>query len=295
MMVYDNDSLYTTPIDNAASRSPLKSVSPRDFIVSQISKLAVLTCKSNVSQEYIQRAIPINSYFFLMYSEMVNEIRVQRQQIGFIIARHQSQDEFYIDVICTKSNGKELMNYFLMYADSVGARSISLSSLPSVLAYYPKFGFKFRKSCNSPVLATLPVSITTLLNHLKSTSTPLPETTKNTDKYEQYLDFMIKLHRKGLAKKKKGPCGYGRIPKSTFLAANCAENGFEMRRCKNNLGEDHIDDSDNSDDSYNSDYSNNSDNEVEDTSHKLQTAGGRRRTSKYIRNKSKKTRKRRHS
>ena len=67
--------------------------------------------------------------------------------VSFILGKHDATD-VYIDVICAqKEAGRILLQHFM---DRMAGTSIRLSALNTVLAYYPRFGFRYRKTCQSP-------------------------------------------------------------------------------------------------------------------------------------------------
>jgi hypothetical protein len=117
-----------------------------------------------------------------------------RVPVGFILARPDDEG-IYLDVICAAANGSELLKYFIQYASLMGFSAITLTSLPNVLAFYPKYGFEFRTSCKTPPLLTLPDEIKGRDKKVK----PFPKTWEEAVDDEDYANFMVRLQRRGLA------------------------------------------------------------------------------------------------
>lgn len=235
---------YTTPISNVEAE--IKENSTKSDLQRMILEINGRACQGNVSEEYIKKYAIKNTILMVMFNdrEVEEQARASRSAasatvkrktkvpLGFICARPEDDDGrkgMYIDVICAVSNGTNMLNYFIAYAKKEGAAFVGLSSLPSVLSYYPKYGFEFRKTCAGDAIAKLPDSIPTLLRSLPKDR--FPKTSRNTYELDPYVDFMIELHDKDLGVKKSGKCAKAKITKDEMKEDDCGEDGFSMKRC----------------------------------------------------------------
>lgn len=236
VLVYDQEQpprtrLYSTPLD-APTEGTLHGIkAPKVFIKSIIMDLKRAACMQNVGDGYVTDAITDNTHIFILFA---SDEKDEGDPYGFILARRDSEG-FYIDVICAEKYGAQLLEYFIKFTTAVGARGISLNALPNVLSYYPKFGFKFRKSCDNKVLLTLPPEIPTLLKELKLSGQPLPQTAENVYKYPEYTDFLLNLQEKGFGAKQSKYCKKPWVTVDTILEHNCDADGYSMLRCADNL------------------------------------------------------------
>ena len=232
--------VYRSPLDDSSNRvpTPLTKGDLRGYI--QLVRSAA--CQDNVSDRYVLESVQRNTIILVMFEARneVVETRTTRRgptveesvevivPIGFIIARNDANG-VYLDVICAIHNTSKLLNYFIEYCDG---KTITLSSLPSVLAYYPKFKFAFRQSCREPPLAELPESIRTR----NASKKPFPKHSENAYDDDDFSDFMVDLVEKGLAVKKDGDCGKKKLSKQDLKTGDCGSDGFTMMRCGNYLG-----------------------------------------------------------
>jgi hypothetical protein len=253
MLIYDSEQragsrVYTTPIDNPANIRRYKDQT-KDTLRAIIMPLRSSACKGNVREGYISDAIGKNDFVLAMYKgvKLVEPaMRITRRAtkapepievpnaVGFVLARRDPEGSanFYIDVICSSEAGTLLLQYFHAFARARGATSITLSSLPSVLAYYTKYGYQFRKSCDpSDGVIQLPESITTYLRQLRETGQKPPVTTTNVYEIAPYMDFMEELHAHGFGVKKEGDCGKEHITKDEIKSKDCGSDGYTMIKC----------------------------------------------------------------
>jgi hypothetical protein len=145
--------------------------------------------------------------------------------LGFILARQDEGRGWYIDVICSTRNTADLLKYFVQYCEGM---PISLSAIPTVLAYYPKYDFKFRTSCDEPELVKLPES-------LKKRTKPFPKRTEDAYNDEDFVNLMLQLVEHGLAVKKDSNCDKRKLTVEELKAGGCGEEGFTMMLCPNNM------------------------------------------------------------
>lgn len=88
---------------------------------------------------------------------------IKGKPISFILGHTNYQDdnnkyskEAYLDVICACSgSGRYLLQYFIDFAKTNRYKAVSLKAIPTVLTYYPKFGFQHRHSCKKGEKATI--------------------------------------------------------------------------------------------------------------------------------------------
>jgi hypothetical protein len=224
--------VFITPITDWRQQTPTGK--QKQDMAYSINAIRLLACHDNVREGYVAEAITRNTLILLLvettitYSARGSPLQVE-EPLGFILARPDAEG-LYIDVICAKRNGSDLLKYFMKYADDHN-ETITLSSLPSVLSYYPKFKFKFRKSCDQGAVNTLPNVIATRNKLVK----PFPVTTENAYADKNYSDFMIRLHQRGLSQSKSSQCNKMIISKKEMIDNDCGSEGYKMMRCKNDL------------------------------------------------------------
>ena len=224
--------VYTTPITDLKAK--VKTEKTKQDLAFMINGMRQTACHGNVSETYVTESISLNTIVMVLYEQKITvsgrgSPLIVEEPLGFILARPEDEG-FYIDIICSKRNGGELLNYFIRFADGFG-ENVVLSSLPSVLSYYPKFKFKFRQSCKNPVLNTLPNSIAKRDKLVK----PFPTTTEEAYEDKDYSDFMIRLHQRGLSQATEPPCNKKIISKGQMIAGDCGGDGYRMIRCRNDL------------------------------------------------------------
>jgi hypothetical protein len=197
-----------TPISNPSLRTSTpytKSTLATDIT----NTLRYTACGATVAPIFVSQALTYNTIVLVMYGmeskdvDVLGKLRSQsvttithqvRVPVGFILARPDDEG-IYLDVICAAANGSELLKYFIHYASLMGFSAITLTSLPNVLAFYPKYGFEFRTSCKTPPLLTLPDEIKGRDKKVK----PFPKTWEEAVDDEDYANFMVRLQRRGLA------------------------------------------------------------------------------------------------
>ncbi len=186
-------------------------------------------CKGSVNQRYIHDfSLQVNNILIILY-----EIKEDKTTIphGFVVARDEEDETtsnhgIYIDVICSYPGyGGKLLQYVIDYADINNYYYVGLSSLPTVLTFYPKYGFEFRKTCTGPANTTLPESITTMKKEYYPKS--VPKAYKN----KAFMDFMLELHDKDLTVYNAEPCNKKPLSASKFKKHRCASDGFSMKKC----------------------------------------------------------------
>ena len=135
--------------------------------------------------------------------------------------------EAYIDILCAcPGSGKFLLNYFITSAENNDTyTAVSLSAIPTVLTYYPTFGFSHRHTCTDEEAEILP-------------SKELIELAK-TGKYKyisdvyndpKFLKYLIELRDNGYGKT-DGDCAKVDITSEEMDEAKCGDDGYIMRKC----------------------------------------------------------------
>jgi len=252
MIVYNQPSAgargaaHSTPITDAGAKSPRPEIKKAD-IQRMVNDIRYVACQGNVSDSYIREYALVKNTVIMVMCEVQRQsitiaasrrtpVRIEEREvetpIGFICARPDDEDPsgMYIDVICSMKKGNQLLEYFSQFAKLAGARFVGLSSLPSVLAYYPRFGFEFRKSCETPAIPLNP-TIPILLRDRKAAGLPMPRTSYNTYDLEPYADFMLQLHEAGLSVRKEKSCAKAKINKDELKADDCGQDGYSMKKC----------------------------------------------------------------
>jgi hypothetical protein len=212
-------------------------------MMDMIMPMRTYACQSNVSDDYIKTAFGKAQLVCILYNEHTAvEERHKRsgtetvsvryiKPLGFILAYPQySEDpkrEMYIDIICSSAQGSMFLQHFTSYVQATGYKSIGLSSLPSVLAYYPKFGYEFRKDCESPVL----VAPSDEIKQYLAAKNPAPKTSYDAYTVPAYLKFMVDLHNQGLSVKTDKECGKLPMDGETLKTYDCGVDGYTMKRC----------------------------------------------------------------
>lgn len=211
------------------------------FIINSI-KSSVCT---GLTPAYITRQFSANKIFMVLYdraqpshsTDLTPSLRhynIVHKPVGFILGHYKHEDdsslipghsnnlpayEAYIDIICScPGSGKFLLEQFITFAESNNFNAISLSSLPNVLGYYPKFDFLHRHSCNvvHPIIPPPRFS----------------KTYKNSDDTyldDEYYNYMIELKNNKFGRF-TNDCE-GHLTKEQLATADCGSNGYKMRRC----------------------------------------------------------------
>ncbi len=113
-------------------------------------------CKGDIKREYIEYAFGANTHRFFVMKD-VTEPKVY----GILFAKRVGAG-IYLDVVCASGSfGSIFLNYFFDYCQKSGFEFIKLSSLATVLSYYPRLGFQHRKSCASAADLAFPPSLLT--------------------------------------------------------------------------------------------------------------------------------------
>lgn len=192
----------------------------KDTIKERVRPLALGVCQGTVSPGYVMRAITSNSNLIMM--------KKGTKVIGFVIAKPTHDGGYYLDVICSAAaerKGRDLLLYFLRLAEEQGARYVELSSLPSVLSYYPQFGFEHRQRCTTDKdVIRMPDE---LLNWIKRTRPNEEQLLDN----EEFLAFLDVLRAFGYTADKDDFCQSNNVDFNDYMDEQCFGNGYTMRKC----------------------------------------------------------------
>ena len=162
-------------------------------------------------------------------------VSVLGKPVSFILGHNNDKDddgnatkEAYIDIICAcPGSGRYLLDYFINFAESNDYNAVSLSAIPTVLTYYPRFGFSHRHSCNPEESGIVPPAILSDKKYRDEKYKDI-DNIYDDDEYYEYL--------KHLRDKEFGiiteDCSDPRISKQKLKAAKCGNNGYMMRKCK---------------------------------------------------------------
>lgn len=136
-----------------------------EFIKANLKEL----CKGLVTRTYIAKrhmnektgmkensALDRADALLLAYEERKTRNGKRVMVTGFAILNHEPINSVYIDVICAKGYGKQMMEKIEEYARSEGKKFIHLSALPHVINYYRNLGFVHSTTdfCREPHLVT---------------------------------------------------------------------------------------------------------------------------------------------
>lgn len=208
---------------------------------SQLSRLiepsnCAINGKQHVSAAYVKEQINNNDIYFILYYKVPKQLRDRtidiRVPAAFIMAKIiDGGSNFYIDVICSKPrddvynkhSASYLIRHAIKWAQVHNIEQVSLSALPQVLPFYPRFGFAHRKSCAMPPDIEVPESLKQRTNLSQKTLDAMYDD-------DDVMDFLVRLQNAGYGTRYTGRC---RRPasKQKMKDGQCADNGFAMRYC----------------------------------------------------------------
>jgi hypothetical protein len=251
LYIYDetlHDKAYKKQVQLSADKSsyiytdiitPFRYIKKDMFYDDYIKGIRGTACLGNVSESYVRNCISKNNFLMAIGD---GEITVQPSRgpnystiisKGFVIGKIDAgRRDFYIDVICSSGYTDYLLKYVIHIAQEKGCRSVSLSSLPSVLAYYPKSDFKFRTSCAEGERVDGAAFMAHVQALKRRGELEYPTTSDQAYTIKAYVDFMKSLHEVGLNKKTAGVCNNGAaITNQEIVAGHCGEDGYSMVKC----------------------------------------------------------------
>lgn len=188
------------------------------------------TCKNAVRSGYVTDRTRPAPTVVVVYS--VKESTRRGRTIedltphGFLLAFDDEEGQ-YIDIICADHGlGRTLLLSFIQYVQDKDLGSVTLSSLPTVLTYYPKFGFEFRKSCRDPAIK-VPERLQQDINELVAAKA-LPRTRDEAYDNPVYAKLLQFLQTRDLNVKKEGCTKYNA---RSFKSNDCGLDGYTMKKC----------------------------------------------------------------
>lgn len=221
------------------------------FIKANIKEL----CKGLVTRTYIAKdkknsatgvkelsALHMADAIMLAYSEKKTRHGGKRVFVtGFAILNHQPANGVYIDVICAKGYGKQMIEHIEKYAKAEGKAFVHLSALPHVINYYRKLGFVHSESdeCKEHHLVTKQAEKVKSLRFGKKKIKGVVYTDAEMAVKDQKFDKLLKaLVRHGYTKDKtcRGTkLGYMKFGSNVDGTPNyvngCSVDGYIMRKC----------------------------------------------------------------
>jgi hypothetical protein len=104
-------------------------------------------CRDKIGHMYMKHELYKSRMILVAYGKQ----QPLDKPIGFIFAHPIKKNGIYLSIICAIDVGKHLLHAFFLTSEHVFHYDyIELSALPSVLSYYPQFGFAHRPSCKKP-------------------------------------------------------------------------------------------------------------------------------------------------
>ena len=147
---------------------------------------------------------------------------VDKVPLAFILAKHEPSS-LYLAVVCgAQGTGRTIMDKFLAIADAMRL-NVSLSAMPSVLSYYAKFDFAFRKSCDESAEIVDASSIA---------GKKPPMNLGDIAADPHFGPILVELQKRGFNVMKDGQCAKKRLSASAIIQHHCEDDGYTMFRCR---------------------------------------------------------------
>jgi len=237
---------YSTPLGNPGDIRPEPKMTKQD-IANMIKSIGVNACQANVASEYVNEAADNNPILLVAAFPRLNALP---EPAGFVMCapqRHMRKNTtrtvMYLDVICAKSEsriGGRLVDHFIKFSNmksspdgSPAFQAIKLSSLASVLSFYPSKGFEFRKHCGDDAkVIEIPQSFHDMIKRYKTEKKALPTTCAKAHSIPEYRELMRLLHKEGFTVKTTDGCDNRSISWTAFKKGVCDNDGFVMMRCR---------------------------------------------------------------
>lgn len=190
-------------------------------------------CHGIVNSDYVAEALKTNTIVVGLL-ELVGHTRTLKSGTrvnyepelrGFILASETADGGIYLDIICAHVFGGEMLKQFVEYAEVMkGSKYVELNALPNVLGFYPRYGFQHRHTCSE----SSPIAIRDELTQYIRTHKPMADVSYT---HQPIMEYMLQLHAMGFTAKMTPECQTVALTPDGFRVANCAENGFKMRKC----------------------------------------------------------------
>lgn len=246
--------IQLTALDGLDIDNPVKAITKSE-LQNLVKAINQHTCDNIVSEDYIRRQLTTNTIYMILFDrsdhsvdELINPnckriVTALGKPVSFILAHLNDKDDYghpiededeypkkesYIDIVCAcPGSGRHLIDYFINYSEKTGYRAVSLRALPTVLAYYPKFGFVHKHSCKPGEKTLLTPEILSDKKYRDKRYLDI-ENIYNDD--DHYL-FLKELKNNGYGRQDRG-CEAANITKEDLKSANCGTDGYMMRRCR---------------------------------------------------------------
>jgi hypothetical protein len=223
--VYDGQTLQDLGIKPSMSFTDMK------YKIRDLTPICQGIVRTDYIKKQINQATTVAIIFQGITRQLRNRVTVDYQPVGFLIG-YDIEDGFYLDVICSApGTGRYLLTAFIQYYRSRSAGAITLSALPTVLTYYPRFGFTFRKSCMEAPLQIPPEIEFGVANRVANKAVPgTIEQAYDDPVFEQLLEY-LQYYDYNVKKDGCSPNDIKRIKQN-----DCGEDGYTMKLCPNMIG-----------------------------------------------------------
>jgi hypothetical protein len=219
----------------------------KEDIVNMIKSIGAEACQANVASQYVNDAADNNPILLVAAFPKLNALP---EPAGFVMCaphKHMRKNDIrtvmYLDVICAKPEsriGGRLVDHFITFSNmksspdgSPAYQAIKLSSLASVLSFYPSKGFEFRKHCGDDAkIIHIPESFRDMIKKYKLEGKALPTRCAQAHAIPEYRDLMKLLHKEGFTVKTTDGCNNRAITWTDFKSGACDNDGFVMIRCR---------------------------------------------------------------
>jgi len=236
-------------LNNEEIDNPVKAITKAE-LQNIIKAIYLSTCAGIVDDGYITRQMVENTMILILFDMNDNSakdvlppsctrfVSALGKPVAFILGHTNNLDdngkeanESYIDIICAcKGSGRYLLDYFIAYSEMNDYTAVSLSALPSVLTYYPRFEFFHRHSCKpeNTEISAIKERRTNIINKNKVNISE-----ENLYDDDDYFEFFKELRAADFGKTKED-CD-GTLTKEKLKRGKCDNDGYMMRRCKSDV------------------------------------------------------------
>lgn len=220
----------------------------KEILKNLIKDIHLYTCTDSVRTSYVNKQFSENQLYMILFdtSDQTGNTILERDStnavissikgkpISFILGHTNYRDdnnkyskEAYLDVICAcPGSGRYLLQYFIDFAETNRYKAVSLKAIPTVLTYYPKFGFEHRHSCKKSEKVIIPPK-------------ELYDEKYRHEKYKEidniyddddYYKYQMLLRKNGFGDFSDG-CTKTKMTKEQFGDNDCGGEGYMMRKC----------------------------------------------------------------
>jgi hypothetical protein len=220
----------------------------KEILKNLIKDIHRYTCTDSVRTSYVNKQFSENQLYMILFDtsdQTANTIlerdstnavisSIKGKPVSFILGHTNYRDdnnkyskEAYLDVICAcPGSGRYLLQYFIDFAETNRYKAVSLKAIPTVLTYYPKFGFEHRHSCKKSEKVIIPPK-------------ELYDEKYRDEKYKEidniyddddYYKYQMLLRKNGFGDFSDG-CTKTKMTKEQFGDNDCGGEGYMMRKC----------------------------------------------------------------